>query len=97
MRRLLVPLFALVLLVTPMVIPTVQVTTDQNNATIMTAGNVNTATAPTDIGTTIHLANIEITFAQGGNAQAWNLIYELCRAGVPGMCELYQDGQGILW
>lgn len=87
MKRLLVPLIALVLLVAPAVIPTVQVSADQNNA----------MTTLVDNGTTFHLATYDVTVTRGGDAQAWNLIYELCRAGVPGMCDLYSEGLGILW
>jgi hypothetical protein len=40
--------------------------------------------------------NITIS-TSGSSAHAWNLVYELCKAGVPGMCDLYSDGLGILW
>jgi hypothetical protein len=49
--------------------------------------------------TTLHvpIVNVGVSISPGGTAQAWNLIYELCRAGVPGMCDLYWHGESEGW
>jgi hypothetical protein len=97
MKRLLIPLIALVFLVTPAIIPTIQI--NQQNDTAVMSSNVTTTTAPTTNTATfdVPFTAYAVSVSPGGEAHAWNLIYCLCQAGVPGMCELFEEGWGILW
>ncbi len=85
MKKFVVPLIVLALLAMPMLIPQVSVTPAND-------------TAPaTNAQVSIPLGNVEVSIAPGGDALAWNLVYELCRLGVPGMCDLYWHGQSEDW
>jgi hypothetical protein len=90
MRRLLVPALVVVLLATPTLVPTIRVTTDDPAPSIPACPESATLLA-------CRIGDLDINVSRGGEAYAWNLIYELCKAGVPGMCDLYMDGQGEGW
>jgi hypothetical protein len=49
------------------------------------------------VSNTAPTGHVELTVSPGGTACAWNLIYELCRAGIPEMCDLYWHGEGEGW
>ncbi|MBM3288093.1 MAG: hypothetical protein FJY88_12185 [Candidatus Eisenbacteria bacterium] len=83
MKKFVVPLVVLVLLILPGFVPQISLTP--------------TGQSPTTTAVNIPLGNVEISITPGGDALAWNLIYELCRLQVPGMCDLYWHGQSEDW
>ncbi len=85
MKKGLVLLVALMLLAMPAIIPKISV----GNADVSTATNSTTLQVP--------LTEAQVTVSPGGDAQAWNLVYELCKMGIDDMCDLYFHGQDEGW
>lgn len=83
MKRLLVPLVVVALLMVPAIIPVI---------------NIGTTDAPVNSATLhVPLVDVQVTISPGGEAMAWNLVYELCKMGSDDMCDLYFHGQDEGW
>lgn len=86
MKRLLVPLVVVALLMVPAIIPVINVGTTNAPATATNSATLH-----------VPLADVQVTISPGGEAMAWNLVYELCKMGLDDMCDLYFHGQNEGW
>lgn len=93
MKRLITTIAVLTMLVVPALVPNVTISqVNQNAPAEMTQDNAQTITSQQ-----FEFAGYQMEISQGGEAHAWNLLYELCKLGVPGACDIYEHGQSEGW